>query len=88
MNFEQLLDSINPEIYENLKKAVELGKWGDGKALTREQRELSIQAVIAYETKHFPKEERSGYVPPKHQGPCGSKEDKEAARLAEPLTWK
>lgn len=67
MNFEQLLASINPEIYENLKRAVELGKWPDGRVLNREQRELSLQAVIAYETRHLPEEERTGYIPPKKQ---------------------
>lgn len=65
MNFEQLIASINPEIYENLKRSVELGKWPDGKLLTQEQRELSLQAVIAYESQHLSEEERSGYMPPK-----------------------
>jgi len=85
MNFEQLLVSINPDIYENLKRAVELGKWPDGRVLTREQRELSLQAVIAYETRHLPEEERSGYIPPKKQD--GSKTPETDPNTEQPLKW-
>lgn len=62
MNFHDLLNSITPEIYENLKRAVEIGKWPDGRALTAEQREISLQAVIAYEQKHIDERERTGYI--------------------------
>lgn len=90
MEFQQLLDSIDPDIYEKLKRAVELGKWADGKKLTKEQRQSSMQAVIAYEHKHLPEEERSGYVPPKvKKEPCGT--DKSKGDIAEPedkpLKW-
>ena len=93
MGFQQLLDSINPEIYENLKQAVELGRWENGEKLTSEQRQSCMQAVIAYEHKHLPAEERSGYVPPKSKKikaePCAS--DKTAGAIAEPgdqpLKW-
>ncbi|MCV6604844.1 MAG: YeaC family protein, partial [Porticoccaceae bacterium] len=64
-DFQQLLNNITPDIYQNLKRAVELGKWPDGNPLTAEQKELCMQAVIAYECKHLPPQERSGYVPPK-----------------------
>ena len=87
MNFEQLIASINPEIYENLKRAVELGKWPDGKLLTSEQRELSLQAVIAYETKHLPEEERSGYLPPKTKKTDCDDNNKAPADKDQPLKW-
>lgn len=64
-DFQQLFDTINPEIYETLKRAVELGKWADGERLSRDLRANCLQAVIAYEHKHLSPEERSGYVPPK-----------------------
>lgn len=90
MEFQQLLDSIDPEIYETLKRAVELGKWANGEKLSREQRASCMQAVIAYEHKNFSEEERSGYVPPKvKKKPCDS--DKTLDAIAEPedqpLTW-
>ncbi|WP_439136002.1 YeaC family protein [Pseudomaricurvus sp.] len=86
MNIEDLLSSITPEVYENLKTAIELGKWADGRTLTPEQKEHCMQAVIAYELKHVPAEERTGYVPPKNHSHCGS--DGEVAEPEDkPLKW-
>ena len=33
MDLKQLLDSITPEVYESLKRAIEVGKWPDGRVL-------------------------------------------------------
>jgi uncharacterized protein YeaC (DUF1315 family) len=74
MDFQQLIESITPEIYSNLKRAVETGKWPDGAPLTAEQREHSLQAIIAYDARHKSEEERVGYIPPKpSKEPCSSK---------------
>ena len=54
MNIEQMLSVLNPEIVERLKTAVEIGKWPNGVALTKEQRETCMQAVIAWELKNLP----------------------------------
>lgn len=62
MQFHQLIDSITPEIHANLKQAIEIGKWPDGRSLTPEQRELCMQAIIAYEAKHVPETERTGFI--------------------------
>ena len=48
MNIEQMLAVLNPEIVERLKTAVEIGKWPNGIALTKEQRENRMQAVYAW----------------------------------------
>lgn len=64
MDFQQLLNSITPEIYQQLQKAVELGKWPDGRSINDEQRSLCMQAIIAYDQRK-PESERTGYVPPK-----------------------
>ena len=53
MNFEQLIASMTPEIYERLKTAVELGKWDNGERLSEAQKEHSLQAVIAYQSLHL-----------------------------------
>ena len=53
---------IDPDIYESLKQAIEIGKWKNGTALTAEQKELCMQAVIAYDINHKPEHERVGYV--------------------------
>lgn len=72
-SFLEAIENITPEIYQNLKLAVEIGKWPDGRKLTQEQKELSLQAVIAWELKNLPEEERTGYMGPQE---CGSKSEK------------
>jgi uncharacterized protein YeaC (DUF1315 family) len=61
-SFAEMIENITPEIYQSLKLAVEIGKWPDGRKLTQEQKELSLQAVIAWELQNLPEEERTGYI--------------------------
>lgn len=86
MSFQELLQSITPEAYQNLKLAVEIGKWPDGRALSAEQRELCLQAVIVYEQKNLPEQERTGYID------RGSKAEGEVCdddhTHEQPLKWK
>ncbi|MES2719590.1 MAG: DUF1315 family protein [Pseudomonadota bacterium] len=67
MLLARMLEVLTPEVVGNLRKAIELGKWPDGKRLTREQLETSLQAVIAWESKHLPEAERSGYIEKKEK---------------------
>lgn len=69
-SFLEMIENITPEIYESLKLAVEIGKWPDGRKLTQEQKELSLQALIAWEIKNLPEEQRIGYMSPQE---CHSK---------------
>ncbi|MEB0205916.1 YeaC family protein [Pseudomonas sp. CCC3.1] len=69
-SFNEMIKNITPEIYQSLKLAVEIGKWADGNKLTAEQRELSLQAMIAWEVQNLPEEERTGYMGPQE---CSSK---------------
>ncbi|MGI0116674.1 YeaC family protein [Zooshikella sp. RANM57] len=62
MDFSQLLDQIDAETYQRLKTAVEIRKWPDGRVLTPSQVELCLQAVIAYEHKHLPVDQHSGFI--------------------------
>ena len=62
-SFAQMLENITPDIYEGLKLAVEICKWPD-------QVEPCLQAVIAYEAKHLPEDQRTGYMGPQE---CASK---------------
>ncbi|WP_373081247.1 YeaC family protein [Zhongshania sp.] len=62
MDFEQLVDNITPAIYEGLKRAVEIGKWPDGRVLTVEQREHCMAGVIAYDLKTQHETDRVGYI--------------------------
>ena len=79
MDLQQLLNSITPDIYHQLQKAVEIGKWPDGRSISEEQRSLCIQAIIAYDQRN-PVTERTGYVPTKESA-CAP-EDK-----PKPIKW-
>ncbi|MFV3304383.1 YeaC family protein [Pseudomonas sp. NY15181] len=63
-SFAEMIQNITPELYESLKLAVEIGKWPDGRKLSQEQKELSLQAVIAWELKNLPEDQRTGYMGP------------------------
>ncbi|KDE39174.1 MAG: YeaC family protein [Nitrincola lacisaponensis] len=63
MTFDEMIDAMTVDIYESMKRAVELGKWPNGQKLTVEQREQSLRAVIAYEHKrNMPESQRVGYI--------------------------
>ncbi|HGJ5891500.1 MULTISPECIES: YeaC family protein [Arsenophonus] len=52
MELNELVDLMTVDIYQRLLTAVELGKWPDGVALTPEQKENSLQAVMLWQAKH------------------------------------
>ena len=79
MDLQQLLNSITPDMYQQLQKAVEIGKWPDGRSISEEQRSLCMQAIIAYDQRN-PETERTGYVPAKESA-CAP-EDK-----PKPIKW-
>ncbi|MBD2858983.1 YeaC family protein [Spongiibacter sp. KMU-158] len=62
MDFKKLIDNITPEIYQALRRAIEIGKWPNGDVLTAEQREHCMSAVIAWDSRHQPEQDRVGYI--------------------------
>ncbi|BEO61670.1 hypothetical protein SMQE30_20930 [Serratia marcescens] len=50
MDVKDLIAAMTPEVYQRLVQAVELGKWPDGVALTPEQKENSLQAVMLWQS--------------------------------------
>lgn len=62
---EKLLEAVTPEVYQRFKQAIETRKWPSGQHLTPAQMATCMEAVIAYDLKHLPPEERVGYVQPK-----------------------
>jgi uncharacterized protein YeaC (DUF1315 family) len=87
MNLQQILDAITPEVYERLKQAVELGRWPDGNRLTTSQRELCLQAVIAYDFAHKPETERVGYIHTEAHPHCGADDPAAVALEPAPIKW-
>jgi hypothetical protein len=67
MQFNEILQLVTPEVHAGLRRAVELGKWPDGTVLSREQRELCLQALIAWEARALAPEERAGFIDRGHK---------------------
>ena len=84
MNYQEFIDSLNPDVYNRLKTAVELGRWPDGRRLTPEQQEHCLQAIIAYDLKHKTEQQRVGYIHTSKHRHCGSDGSDEPVSL----TWK
>ena len=61
-SWQQLVAHMTPEIHQQLKTAVELGKWPNGERLNAEQLEHCLQAVIAYDQLNLPETERTAYI--------------------------
>ncbi|NND69687.1 MAG: DUF1315 family protein [Halioglobus sp.] len=62
MDYQQMIEAMSREVYDSLRRALELGKWPDGRRLSAEQRQETMQAVIAWGEMHLPPEQRVGYI--------------------------
>ena len=62
MNYQDLVDSLNPDLVDRLRRAVETGRWPDGSSVTAAQRENSLQAVIAWDEAHRSPVDRVGFI--------------------------
>ncbi|MGQ9425179.1 YeaC family protein [Gilvimarinus sp. F26214L] len=85
MNFEELSQNLDPDVYQRLKTAIELGKWPNGEVLSPHQKEITMQAIIAYEVKNLPPEERTGYIHAADKTACGHDDGDEDAQA--PVRW-
>ena len=83
MAYQRLIETMTLETYTSLKRSLEMGKWPDGKTLTREQRENAMQAIIAWGRLHLPEQDRVGYINRGHKAGEICDEPEQA-----PLTWK
>jgi len=72
MEYGELVKQLTPELVATFKRALELGRWPDGRSLTQEQRESCLQAVIAFDANNLPEQERVGYINRRHKagGEC------------------
>ena len=63
----ELVESLTPSMVSDLKQAIELGKFPDGRVVSRVQKELMIEATILYDALKLPEEERTGFIHRKKQ---------------------
>mgnify|MGYP000306600718 CR=1 FL=1 len=84
MTFEEIIQKIDPQVYKNLRMAIELGKWPDGRALSKEQKEISMQAVIYYENQNdIAEHDRIGFIDRAkvEATPCASSSDEKKVEV-------
>ena len=63
----ELVESLTPSMVSDLKQAIELGKFPDGRVVSEKQKELMIEATILYDAMKLPQEERTGFIHRKKQ---------------------
>jgi uncharacterized protein YeaC (DUF1315 family) len=69
MTVDDLIKAMTPDVFQNMKDALELGRWPDGRKLGKEQKVLCMEALIRYEEmSDIPSEQRIGYM----EGACKS----------------
>ncbi len=82
-SIEQLIDEMNSDVYDFLKLAIELGKWGDGARLDAPQIDFCMQAIILYEARHLREQDRVGFD---LSASCKSKAAPEQAQIISIVT--
>ena len=83
MDYQQMIESMTRSTYNDLRRAVELGKWPDGQPVTPEQRQNAMQAVIAWGERYLPADERVGFIDKGHKDGDRCDDPEET-----PLNWK
>ena len=66
-SIDDLVISLTPEMADGLKRAIELGKFPDGRIVSGHQRELMLEATIIYDSLKLPEQERTGFIHRKKQ---------------------
>ena len=67
---DELIASLTPDMVMGLKNAVEVGRFPDGRAVSAQQREWMLEAIIRYDETCVPEPERTGYID-RGQSECG-----------------
>ena len=79
-DFDELIARMDETAWRNMRQAVETGRWPDGNRLPDDQRALCMRAVLAWEARYLPPEERTGYI---QRGGCHSAADEQPVTLRE-----
>ncbi len=59
---DDLVESLTPNMVSDLKRAIEVGKFPDGRLVTAQQKELMLGAIIHYDVLNVPEVDRTGFV--------------------------
>ncbi|MDB9862500.1 YeaC family protein [Litorivicinus sp.] len=59
---EDLVAALTPDIVEDLRRAIETGKYRDGRDVPTKQKELLLEAIIRYDALYLPDQQRTGFI--------------------------
>ena len=63
MTVDELIKAMTPDVFQSMKKSLELSRWPDGRKMDREQKVLCMEALIRYEDMtDMPADQRIGYM--------------------------
>jgi uncharacterized protein YeaC (DUF1315 family) len=72
MTVDDLIKTMTPDVFKNMKSALELSRWPDGRKMDRDQKVLCMEALLRYEEMtNMPADQRIGYM----EGSCKSGND-------------
>jgi uncharacterized protein YeaC (DUF1315 family) len=78
MTVDELIKAMTPDMYRNMKSALELSRWPDGRKMEKDQKPLCMEALIRYENIiDLPAEQRIGYM----EAACKSSKDDDTQTL-------
>ena len=68
----ETIEGMERDVYDRMVESLATGHWPDGRAVSAEQREHTMQAVIVWGEFHLPPEERIGFIDKGHKagGSC------------------
>ncbi len=62
MDYETLIARLDANTCAALRRAIETGKFPDGRRISDDQRALCLEAVLAWEVRHLPPDQRTGHI--------------------------
>lgn len=89
MSYQDFVSNLTPDVVAQLRRAIELGKWPDGRRISDEQRAHCMEAVLNWELTHLPEEQRTGYIDrgEKKAGEVCDSHEHQAADAEALLNW-
>ena len=83
MTLEELVSKMDAQMYQVIKKAIELGKWPNGDLLDLELKKMCMQAMLVYEHQNHDDSEKTGFL----SDQCQSKKEASVTPDEHPLKW-
>ncbi len=61
-DFQKASSKLTPELYEQFRQAIALGKWPDGRVVSEKQKKIMLESVIIYEANNVSEEKRTAIL--------------------------